>query len=185
MIAVIDNYDSFTYNLVQYLGELGAELCVYRNDQLSLSELGKLAPSHIVISPGPGRPEDGGVSNDVIRHFHQRVPILGVCLGHQLLAHWLGGRVERAPQFEVGWLEVTVNRDGLADPLLEGINQRYYAFLWHWDQVTELPPGTVHLASSEQCPIQAFRYGDLPVWGVQSNPQYDAALAESVLLGAP
>jgi GMP synthase (glutamine-hydrolysing) len=121
----------------------------------------------------------------VLEAIEGGVPVFGICLGHQLLAHWLGGRVERSPEFEVGWLEVTINENGLADPLLEGISPRFHAFLWHWDQITELPAGGVNLASSEQCPIQAFRYRDLPVWGVQSNPQYDASLARSVLLGAP
>jgi GMP synthase (glutamine-hydrolysing) len=120
----------------------------------------------------------------VLEAIDSGVPVLGICLGHQLLAHWLGGRVERSQQFEVGWLEVDVNEDGLEDPLLKGIGPRFYAFLWHWDQVTELPPGGVNLASSALCPIQAFRYRGLPVWGVQSNPQYDASLAESAILGA-
>jgi GMP synthase (glutamine-hydrolysing) len=120
----------------------------------------------------------------VLEAIDAGVPVLGICLGHQLLAHWLGGSVERSPQFEVGWLVVTLSDAGLEDPLLEGIDPQYYAFLWHWDQVTEVPAGGVTLASSDLCPIQAFRYGDLPVWGVQSNPQYDASLAESVLLGA-
>ncbi len=121
----------------------------------------------------------------VMEAIDQGVPILGICLGHQLLAHWLGGRVERSPQFEVGWLEVTINQAGLSDPLLQGINQQFHVFLWHWDQITQLPPGAVNLASSDLSPVQVFRYGDLPVWGVQFNPQYSAALAESVLLGAP
>ncbi len=120
----------------------------------------------------------------VIQAVDQGVPILGVCLGHQLLAHWLGGRVERSPRFEVGWLEVTTSQDGLDDPLLKGIGQQFYAFLWHADQVTQLPPRGVKLASSDLCPVQVFRYRDLPVWGVQFNPQYDAVLAERVLLGA-
>lgn len=120
----------------------------------------------------------------VLEAIDEGVPVLGICLGHQLLAHWLGGRVERSPQFEVGWLVVTLSDAGLEDPLLEGIDRQFHAFLWHWDQVTELPPGGVNLGSSDLCAIQAFRYGDLPVWGVQSNPQYDASLAESVLLGA-
>lgn len=120
----------------------------------------------------------------VLKAIDAGVPVLGICLGHQLLAHWLGGRVERGAEFEVGWVEVTLNEDGLRDPLLQGLESRYYAFVWHWDQVSELPPGGVNLASSELCPIQVFRYLDLPVWGIQSNPQYDAALAESVLLGA-
>jgi GMP synthase (glutamine-hydrolysing) len=120
----------------------------------------------------------------VMQAIDQGVPILGVCLGHQLLAHWLGGRVERCPRFEVGWLEVTIDQDGLNDPLLKGINRQFYVFLWHGDQITQLPPGAVNLASSDLCPIQVFRYRDLPVWGVQFNPQYNAVLAEHVLLGA-
>jgi GMP synthase-like glutamine amidotransferase len=120
----------------------------------------------------------------VLEAIEGGVPILGICLGHQLLAHWLGGRVERGPQFEVGWLQVAIGDQGLHDPLLEGLATQFYTFLWHWDQVVELPPGGVNLASSDLCPIQIFRYRDLPVWGVQSNPQYDAGLAEAALLGA-
>jgi GMP synthase (glutamine-hydrolysing) len=120
----------------------------------------------------------------VLEAIDEGVPVLGICLGHQLLAHWLGGRVERSAQFEVGWLVVTLSDAGLEDPLLGGIDRQFHAFLWHWDQVTELPPGAVNLGSSDLCAIQAFRYRELPVWGVQWNPQYDASLAESVLLGA-
>jgi len=102
MIAVIDNYDSFTYNLVQYLGELGAEIRVWRNDAITPDELRTLAPSHIVISPGPGTPEDAGVSNDVISAFHGQTPILGVCLGHQCMGHVFGGKVGPAPRLMHG-----------------------------------------------------------------------------------
>ena len=98
MIAVIDNYDSFTYNLVQYLGELGAEVSVYRNDAISVDALERTAPSHLIVSPGPGTPErDAGISNEAIRRLHGRIPILGVCLGHQCIAHVFGGQVSRAP----------------------------------------------------------------------------------------
>lgn len=96
MILMIDNYDSFTYNLVQYLGELGHKLKVVRNDQISLDEVARLKPSHIVISPGPGRPEDAGISVDLIKRFGGKVPILGVCLGHQAICHAYGGNVVRA-----------------------------------------------------------------------------------------
>jgi len=96
MILVIDNYDSFTYNLVQYLGELGASPRVARNDAITVEDALALAPSHVLISPGPGTPEDGGISAEVMDAFSGRVPILGVCLGHQILAHRLGGRVVRA-----------------------------------------------------------------------------------------
>ena len=97
MVLLIDNYDSFTYNIAQYLGELGAQVAVHRNDQITLDEVEALAPSHIVISPGPGRPEDAGVTGDLIRHFGPRVPTLGVCLGHQAIGMVYGGRVVRAP----------------------------------------------------------------------------------------
>jgi GMP synthase (glutamine-hydrolysing) len=120
----------------------------------------------------------------VLEAIDEGVPVFGICLGHQLLAHWLGGRVDQSPQFEVGWQVVTLSEEGLEDPLLQGIDGQFYAFLWHWDQIVELPAGAVNLASSDLCAIQAFRYRDLPVWGVQSNPQYDARLAQSVLLGA-
>ena len=102
MVLVIDNYDSFTYNLVQYLGELGAELRVYRNDEISLDEIAALRPTHIVISPGPGTPDDGGISNEVIRRFGPTTPILGVCLGHQCMGQVYGGVVSRAPRLMHG-----------------------------------------------------------------------------------
>ena len=96
MILMIDNYDSFTYNLVQYLGELGQNLQVYRNDAIDLDSIAKLKPSHIVISPGPGRPEDAGISIDLIKRFAGKIPILGVCLGHQAICHAFGGNIIRA-----------------------------------------------------------------------------------------
>ncbi len=95
MIAVIDNYDSFTYNLVQYIGELGAEVCVFRNDAVTVREIEAMAPSHVVVSPGPGEPADAGVSNDVIRESGTQRPVLGVCLGHQCIGEVFGGKVVR------------------------------------------------------------------------------------------
>jgi GMP synthase (glutamine-hydrolysing) len=111
------------------------------------------------------------------------IPILGICLGHQLLAHWLGGEVKPG-RWEVGWLPVTVNGAGSADPLLSGLGQSFHAFLWHGDQVTKLPNEAVLLASTEQCPVQAYRLRDRPVWGVQFNPQYDPVIAETVIRAA-
>ena len=102
MIAVIDNYDSFTYNLVQYLGELGADVRVYRNDAITAEELERLDPSHVVISPGPGGSADAGISSDVIRQIGPRRPILGVCLGHQCVGQVFGGRVVNAPRLMHG-----------------------------------------------------------------------------------
>src|SRR5438270_4913609 len=112
MILVIDNYDSFTFNLVQYLGELGAELRVARNDRLSMSDIDSLAPSHIVISPGPGGPDDAGVSCAVIQRFYERTPILGVCLGHQCIGAVFGGCVVRAPRQMHGKVSA-IEHDGL------------------------------------------------------------------------
>src|SRR5437899_12866655 len=97
MIFVIDNYDSFTYNLVQYLGKLGEELRVFRNDKITLEEIERLKPARIVISPGPGTPADAGITEDVVRHFHKTIPILGVCLGHQAIGEVFGGKIVRAP----------------------------------------------------------------------------------------
>ncbi len=119
----------------------------------------------------------------VLLAIEEGMPILGVCLGHQLLAHWLGGKVERGP-WEVGWYELTLTPDGLSDPLFGDISPQFYTFLWHSDQITQLPAGASNLASSELCAVQALRYGDLPVWGVQFNLQFDPSLAEGVLRGA-
>lgn len=96
-VLVIDNYDSFTYNLVQYLGELKQDVIVFRNDKITLTEITKLKPTHIVISPGPGRPEDAGISNDLIKEFSGKIPILGVCLGHQCIGEVFGGKIVNAP----------------------------------------------------------------------------------------
>lgn len=101
-ILVIDNYDSFTYNLVQYLGELKQDVVVYRNDQITIDEIKKLKPTHIVISPGPGRPKDGGISMDLIKEFSGKIPILGVCLGHQCIGEVYGGKVVNAPELMHG-----------------------------------------------------------------------------------
>ena len=115
MLALIDNYDSFTYNLVQYLGELGADIRVFRNDQISLNELIALKPDHLVISPGPGEPiKDGGVSPEAIKHFTGKIPVLGVCLGHQCLGAVYGGKVDRAPRLMHGKTSpVTHNGQGV------------------------------------------------------------------------
>jgi GMP synthase-like glutamine amidotransferase len=119
----------------------------------------------------------------ILEALEARVPILGICLGNQLLAHWLGGEVV-AGSWEIGWLPIAVNEDGLADPLLAGLGESFYGFLWHGDQIKRLPEGAILLASSEKCRVQAFRLRDLPVWGVQFNPQYDPVIAEGVIRAA-
>ncbi len=143
----------------------------------------------LILSGGEQSPEEFEAPffqeerDRVLLAIEEGVPIFGVCLGHQLLAHWLGGKVERGP-WEVGWYELTLTPAGLNDPLLEDIDPQFYAFLWHRDQITQLPAGALNLASSDLCAVQVFRYGDLPVWGVQFNPQFDPAMAEGVLRGA-
>jgi GMP synthase-like glutamine amidotransferase len=112
------------------------------------------------------------------------VPILGICLGHQLLAYWLGGKVNRG-RWEVGWLPVTINEVGAEDPLLAGMDETFHAFLWHGDEITKLPDEAVLLASSESSAVQVFRLRDRPVWGVQFNPQYDPVIAETLVRNTP
>ena len=128
MIVVIDNYDSFTYNLVQYLGELGADSQVFRNDQIKLDELASLSPSHLVISPGPGDPNDGGISNEAIQRFSGQIPILGVCLGHQCIGATFGGVVKRAPQLMHGKTSL-IQHDG--QTIYRGLPNPFVATRYH------------------------------------------------------
>jgi anthranilate synthase/phosphoribosyltransferase len=174
MIVVIDNYDSFTYNLVQYLGELGAELQVFRNDQVTVEEIEGLDPTHIVISPGPGTPEDGGISNDVIRHFHQRVPILGVCLGHQCIGYVFGGQVVRAPRLMHGKTSLIHRGD---HPVFEGVPDQFRATRYHSLIVEEpLPEVLMPIAWSEEGELMGLCHRNSSVIGLQFHP-------ESILTG--
>ena len=169
MIAVIDNYDSFTYNLVQYLGDLGAELRVFRNDAVTLDELEQLAPTHIVISPGPGTPADGGISNDVIRHFHPAVPILGVCLGHQCIAAVFGGHVGRADRLMHGKVS-TIYHTG--DGIFATLPQSFTATRYHSLIVQEpLPPELELTAYTAEGEIMGVRHREYPTYGVQFHPE--------------
>jgi len=171
MVLVIDNYDSFTYNLVQYLGELGAVIRVRRNDQVTLDEIAAMAPEQIVISPGPGRPEDAGISVDVIRRFGPTTPILGVCLGHQAIGVVYGGIVCRA-QVPMHGKTSTVVHDGrgvfagLGAPFQAG---RYHSLVISNDKV----PGELEVAArtKEDNTIMAVRHRAYPVHGVQFHPE--------------
>jgi len=171
MLLVIDNYDSFTYNLVQYLGELGAAIRVRRNDQVTLDEIAAMAPEQIVISPGPGRPEDAGVSVDVIRRFGPTTPILGVCLGHQAIGVVYGGIVCRA-QVPMHGKTSTVVHDGkgvfagLGAPFQAG---RYHSLVISNDRL----PGELEVAArtKEDNTIMAVRHRAYPVHGVQFHPE--------------
>jgi anthranilate synthase/aminodeoxychorismate synthase-like glutamine amidotransferase len=170
MILVIDNYDSFTYNLVQYFGMLGAEVAVYRNDAVSLDAIDALSPAAIVVSPGPCSPEKAGISVDVIRRFHDRVPILGVCLGHQAIGHAFGARVVRAQRIMHGKTSPVRNDGrtifrGLPSPFEAG---RYHSLLVERES---LPECLSVSADTEEGEIMGLRHRDYPVEGIQFHPE--------------
>lgn len=170
MILLIDNYDSFTYNLVQYLGELGARLKVYRNDKITLQGIKKMRPRQIIISPGPGRPEDAGISNRLIREFAGKVPILGVCLGHQCIAEVFGGRIIRADRLMHGKTSLIYhNKKGI----FEGIKNPFEATRYHSLLVERknLPRDLEITAETKEKEIMAIRHKDFPVCGVQFHPE--------------
>ena len=169
MIFVVDNYDSFTYNLVQYLGELGAEVAVYRNDTITVDELEALIPSHIVISPGPGGPANAGISQEVIRRLGPRIPILGVCLGHQCIAAVFGGRVVRAPRLMHGKTSA-IHHYGTG--LFNGLPQPFEATRYHSLIVAEpLPPVLKHTAFTTEGELMGLQHYQYPVFGVQFHPE--------------
>ena len=169
-VLVIDNYDSFVYNLVQYLGELGATPLVYRHDSLSLGEIVDLAPDAVLISPGPGRPSDAGVSNAVIAELGRTTPVLGVCLGHQCIGEVFGGRVIRAPAVMHGKTSL-VRHDGagvfagLPDPIEA---TRYHSLVVERET---LPDVLTITAEADDGTIMGLRHKDLPIEGVQFHPE--------------
>lgn len=176
MVFVLDNYDSFTYNLVQYMGELGAEMVIRRNDELTPAEIEALDPDHILISPGPCTPQEAGVSIDLIRHYAdkgKRTPILGVCLGHQALGAAFGGNVIRAARLMHGKTS-TVQHDGRT--LFEGIDQDMTCTRYHSLVVSpEGLPKELEISARTQDPegevIMALRHRELPIEGVQFHPE--------------
>jgi anthranilate synthase component 2 len=176
MVLVIDNYDSFTYNLVQYLGELGAVLRVVRNDAVTVADVDRLGVERIVISPGPGRPEQAGITVDLIRAYAPRVPILGVCLGHQAIGLAFGGAVVAAPALLHGKTS-TVEHDGRG--VFAGLTEPFPAGRYHSLAVDAASvPGALEVAATarEDGTIMAVRHRTWPVHGVQFHP-------ESVLTG--
>jgi len=170
MILVIDNYDSFTYNLVQILGEMGADLKVARNDQIALDAIKALNPSHILISPGPGTPDDAGISQDVIRELGPTTPILGVCLGHQCIGQVYGGVVLRAPHLMHGKTSMIYHRE---DALFTGVPSPFEATRYHSLIVEEasLPSALGVTAFTADGDIMALRHKQHPVYGVQFHPE--------------
>ena len=171
MLLVIDNYDSFTYNLVQYLGELGAEVEVRRNNQVTIDEIaGSLRPERIVISPGPGTPDDAGISLSVIEQFAGKIPLLGVCLGHQAIGQAFGGKVIRAPELMHGKASA-VSHDGKT--IFAGVSDQFQAGRYHSLIVEKesLPDCLEISARTADDIIMGLRHRELKVEGVQFHPE--------------
>jgi len=170
MILVLDNYDSFTYNLVQYFGELGAELVVRRNDRTTIDEVEQLRPEKICISPGPGTPDEAGISNDLIRHFGPRIPVLGVCLGHQCIGQVYGGEVVRADRIMHGKTSPILHE---GDGVFRGLPipfeaTRYHSLIVRWET---LPDDLEVVAETSEHEIMGLRHRKHPVHGVQFHPE--------------
>ncbi len=170
MLLVIDNYDSFTYNLVQYLRELGGEVCIYRNDELCLAKIAALAPDALVVSPGPCTPAEAGISVDAIRHFAGKIPMLGVCLGHQSVGVAFGGQVVRATRPMHGKTSRIVTDE---QGVFAGLPQIFSVTRYHSLVIDEasLPAELVVTARSEDGEIMGVRHRSLPIEGVQFHPE--------------
>ena len=170
MLLMIDNYDSFTYNLVQYLGELGQHVAVYRNDQITLNDIEALAPSHIVISPGPCTPNEAGISVELAEVYGGEIPILGVCLGHQSIAQAFGGRVIRAQILMHGKTSMISHCE---TGLFAGLPSPFQATRYHSLVVerSSLPECFEITATAEDGEIMALRHQQYPVVGVQFHPE--------------
>lgn len=170
MLLVIDNYDSFTYNLVQYFGELGATLLVKRNDEITLDEIAKLNPDRICISPGPRTPAEAGISSDVIRRFAPNRPILGVCLGHQCMGHVYGGDVVRADRLMHGKTSM-IHHDGKG--VFKNLSQPFEATRYHSLIVKRdtLPSDLLITAETVEKEIMGLRHKEFPLHGVQFHPE--------------
>jgi len=169
-MLLVDNYDSFTYNLVQAFAAHGADVRVYRNDEITVDEALELEPTHLVISPGPGRPEDAGVSLDMIAAFEQKVPILGVCLGHQCLVHHFGGNIVRAERLMHGKTSMAKHDGksiyaGLPQPFEVG---RYHSLCAEQDSLPDVLKLT---AETDRGEIMGVRHKSLPLEGVQFHPE--------------
>ena len=170
MLLLLDNYDSFTYNLAQYFGELGCELVISRNDEISTDAIARLAPSHICISPGPCTPREAGISKDVIVRFGEQVPILGVCLGHQCIAEAYGGKVVRAERLMHGKSSV-IRHNGtplFSDLPMPFAGGRYHSLIVEPDSLPQCLEITAHTDEGE---IMALRHREFPVHGVQFHPE--------------
>ncbi len=181
MLLMIDNYDSFTYNLVQYLGELGEEIEVFRNDKISIGEIEKLNPEVLVISPGPGTPQDAGISLEVIQHFTGKIPILGVCLGHQCIGESFGGRIVSAPTLMHGKTSLIHHTgEGLYKDIPNPFEAtRYHSLIIDRDSLPECLEINAWTAEQE---IMGVRHKEEPLFGVQFHPESILTKKGKVLL---
>ncbi|RBP39022.1 anthranilate synthase component 2/para-aminobenzoate synthetase component 2 [Roseimicrobium gellanilyticum] len=172
MLLIIDNYDSFTYNLVQYFGEMGATMEIRRNDQVTLEEIEKMKPSHVCISPGPCTPKEAGVSNDVIRRFGSKVPLLGVCLGHQCIGDVFGGDVVRAGRLMHGKVSRIHHTDKsvFATMPQDFEATRYHSLIVKRDTLPDCLEITA-VAADDESEIMGLRHKELPIHGVQFHPE--------------
>ncbi len=170
MILMIDNYDSFTYNLVQYFGELKADLKVYRNDALTIEKIKKMRPQQIVISPGPGRPEDAGISVDIIKELSPKIPILGVCLGHQAIGYAFGGKIISAKELMHGKTSQIYHEKG---SLFKSIPNPFEATRYHSLVIERktLPQCLAITAWTKDKEIMGVQHKKFPLWGVQFHPE--------------
>ena len=170
VILVIDNYDSFTYNIVQYLGEMKAELQVHRNDQISIEQIRQLAPDRILISPGPCSPRESGLSNEIIREFGSRIPLLGVCLGHQCIGHTFGAQVEVNYRMMHGKTSPIYHK---GEDLFAGLPNPFKATRYHSLVIRRdsLPSFLEVTAWSDEDEVMGIRHKELPIWGVQFHPE--------------
>ena len=187
-LLMVDNYDSFTFNIVQYFGELGADVEVFRNDEISLAEIAQRQPTHLVISPGPCAPEQAGISVAAIRHFMGQLPILGVCLGHQSIGAALGGRIVRAQQLMHGKTSV-IHTTG--EGVIAGLPERFVVNRYHSLAIERdtCPADLLVTARSEDGEIMAVRHRSLPLQGVQFHPEsilteHGHAMLKNFLTGA-
>ena len=171
MLVIIDNYDSFTYNLVQYFGELGVEMRIFRNDEIDLDEIGNLKPERLLISPGPCSPNESGLSNDIIKTFGPTIPTLGVCLGHQCIGHVFGGEVVRAERLMHGKTSPIYHTD---DPLFAGMPNPFTATRYHSLIIKRdtIPDSLQIIAETRpELEVMGVRHKKFPIWGVQFHPE--------------
>ena len=167
-VLIVDNKDSFVYNLYQFIGEMGAEVIVIRSDRAKVDDVHEISPTHIVISPGPSVPERAGISCDIVREFYEKIPMLGVCLGHQCIAFALGGKIERASEIKHGKTSLIYHN---GEGVFRGIPSPFRAVRYHSLIVKDVPPDFEVNAFSDTGLVMGIRHRSLPLHGVQFHPE--------------